>query len=424
MIEHTKHWDTNYEWKAVTLLTIGFGLVGLDRWIIAPMFSAIAPDLHLNYQDAGNIIGALGLAWGVSAILLGGLSDRIGRKKVLVPAIVLFSLLSGFSGMAGGLMSLLLIRGIMGITEGAFCPTSFAATAEASKPARRGLNQGIQQSTFALFGLAFAPIIATQLLHVMSWRWVFVLVAIPGLITAVLLAIVIREPVTVRGDATHAAAKRAPLKDIFKHRNVPLGMLGLFCAMTGIFVLSALVPSYLTDYLKLSQAQMGFVTSAIGFGGFFGQFGLPGLSDLFGRKIMAIIGFAVGAVFLWLFIHTGANPPLLFALLFGTTIFAFGLFALITGPIATEAAPLGLISSAAGIIIGAGEIFGGGVAPAIAGAIAQKYGIQYVPYFALAGLMAGVVVSLFLQETAPSKTRGNVSDLDKLEAAGDSVVGS
>jgi predicted MFS family arabinose efflux permease len=430
MTEHAKHWDTAYEWKAVTLLTIGFGLVGLDRWIIAPLFPAIAPDLHLNYQDAGNIIGALGLAWGVAAIVLGGLSDRIGRKRVLVPAIVLFSLLSGLTGIAGSLTSLLLIRGIMGVTEGAFCPTSFATTAEASKPSRRGLNQGIQQSTFALFGLAFAPIIATQLLHVMSWRGVFMLVAVPGLITAVLLAITIREPVTVRGGGTHGAshghgdiaAQRAPLSEIFKHRNVPLGMLGLLCAMTGIFVLSALTPNYLTDYLKLSQGQMGFVISAIGFGGFFGQFGLPGLSDLFGRRIMAVIGFAVGAVFLWLFIHTGANPPLLFALLFGTTIFAFGLFALITGPIATEAAPLGLISSAAGIIIGAGEIFGGGVAPAIAGGIAQHYGIQYVPYFALAGLVTGAIVSLFLQETAPRKAKSAVSDLDKLEASGDGVV--
>src|SRR6202142_4216723 len=429
MTEQGKHWDTAYEWKAVTLLTIGFGLVGLDRWIIAPLFPAIAPDLHLNYQDAGNIIGALGLAWGVAAVVLGGLSDRIGRKRVLVPAIVLFSLLSGLTGVAGGLTSLLLIRSVMGVTEGAFCPTSFATTAEASKPSRRGLNQGIQQSTFALFGLAFAPIIATQLLHVMSWRGVFMLVAVPGLITAVLLAITIREPVTVRGGGTHGgahghgdiAAQRAPFSEIFKHRNVPLGMLGLLCAMTGIFVLSALTPSYLTDYLKLSQGQMGFVISAIGFGGFFGQFGLPGLSDLFGRRIMAVIGFAVGAVFLWLFINTGANPPLLFALLFGTTIFAFGLFALITGPIATEAAPLGLISSAAGIIIGAGEIFGGGVAPAIAGGIAQHYGIQYVPYFALAGLVAGAIVSLFLQETAPRKAKSAVSDLDKLEASGDGV---
>jgi MFS family permease len=427
-------WDTDYEWKAVALLTVGFGLVGLDRWIIAPMFPAIAPDLHLDYQDLGNIIGALGLAWGISAIVLGGISDRVGRKRVLIPAIVAFSLLSGFSGMAGGMLPLLLMRGLMGVTEGAFCPTSFAATAEASKPSRRGLNQGIQQSTFALFGLAFAPIIATHLLHVMSWRWVFIVVAIPGLITALLLALVIREPAALghgdaaagsgdaaagsgdaaagsgdaaaaegSGDATLEAAVRPSFKDLFRHRNVALGMLALLCAMTGIFVLSALTPSYLTDYLKISGPQMGFVISAIGFGGFFGQFGLPGLSDLFGRRVMAVAGFSVGAVFLWLFTHTGANPPLLFAFLFGTTIFAFGLFALITGPIATEAAPLGRISSAAGLIVGAGEIFGGGVAPAIAGAIAQRYGIQFVPYFALAGLVLGAVVSLFLRETAPRK---------------------
>ncbi len=421
--EHTKSWDAAYEWKAVTLLTIGFGLVGLDRWIIGPLFPTIAHDLNLNYQDAGSVIGALGLAWGVAALFLGGLSDRIGRKKVLVPAIVMFSLLSGLTGLAGSLSALLLIRGIMGITEGAFCPTSFAATAEASKPSRRGLLQGVQQSTFALFGLAFAPIIATQLLAVTSWRWVFVLVAIPGLVTAVLLGMTIREPVTVKAAAGHTV-HRAPLGTVFKHRNVPLGMLTLFCAMTGIFVLSALIPSYLTDHLRLSPAQMGFVTSAIGFGGFFGQFGLPGLSDLFGRKIMAVVGFSVGALFLYFFIRTGANPPMLFALLFGTTISAFGLFALITGPIATEAAPLGLISFAAGIIIGAGEIFGGGVAPYIAGTIAQHYGIQYVPYFALSGLIAGALVSLFLRETAPSKSTSLMSDLDKLEASGNPVVGS
>ena len=32
-----KTWDTSYEWKAITLLTLGFGLVGLDRWILAPL---------------------------------------------------------------------------------------------------------------------------------------------------------------------------------------------------------------------------------------------------------------------------------------------------------------------------------------------------------------------------------------------------
>jgi MFS family permease len=422
MSEQNKLWDTGYECKAVALLTIGFGLVGLDRWIIGPLLPAISPDLHLNYQDAGSVIGVLGLAWGVAALCLGGLSDRIGRKKVLVPSIVLFSLLSGVSGLASSLIGLLLIRSIMGVTEGAFCPTSFAATAEAAKPRRRGLMQGLQQSTFALFGLAFAPIIATQLLAFTTWRWIFALVALPGLITAVLLALTIREPVTIKG-SVGLEVQRAPFMEVFKHRNVWLGMLSLCCAMTGIFVLSALAPSYLTDYLKLTKEQMGFVTSAIGFGGFFGQFGLPGLSDLFGRKVMALVGFLGGALFLYSFIHTGAVPTALFAFLFGTTIFAFGLFALITGPIATEAAPLGLISLAAGIVIGIGEIFGGGVAPFIAGAIAQNYGIQFVLYFALGGLLSGALVSLFFRETAPSRAKSAVSDLGKLEAADKSVVG-
>ena len=407
-----KAWDTQYEWKSVALLTLGFGLVGLDRWIVAPLAPAMMADLHLNPQDINNLVAALGLAWGVAAIFLGGLSDRIGRRKVLIPAIVLFSLLSGFSGLAAGMTSLLLIRAVMGLSEGAFCPTSFACVAEASKPRRRGFNQGLQQSAFALLGLGFGPIIATQLLSVMSWRGVFLLVAVPGLLLSVLLWMVIREPVTAERHSD--ALERAPLGDIFKHRNIPLGMVGLLCAMCGIFVLSANTPIYLTSSLHLSQQQMGFVTSAIGFGGFLGQWGLPWASDFVGRRLMAILGFAVGAVFVWLFIQQGPNPVYLFALLFVGAGFSFGLLSLITGPIAVEAAPIGLISTAAGIIIGAGEIFGGGVAPIIAGSIAGHYGIPAVLYFALGGLLVGVVASLFLVETAPRKTL-NLSELDRLE---------
>jgi predicted MFS family arabinose efflux permease len=392
--------DTGYEWRTVTLLTLSFGLVGMDRWIIAPLFPSIAKDLGLNYQDLGDLIGALGLAWGVCAILAGGLSDRLGRRKVLMPAAVGFSLLSGLSGLAQGLTSLVLIRMLMGITEGAFCPTSFAATAEASAPKRRGLNMGIQQSAFPLFGLALGPIIATQLLRVVDWRWIFLLVAIPGLILGALIWRTVRDPATAGAKAT---VERARLIDVMKHPNVSLGMVTLFCAMSGIFVLSAMVPNYLVDYLKLSLQQMGFVTSAIGFGGFLGQVVLPGLSDFLGRKAVSLAGFILGAALLYAFAHIGPRPVVLFALLFASTFFCFGLLGLITGPIAAEAAPRGRISSTAGLIIGTGEIFGGGVAPVIAGNIAQHYGIQYVLTMALVALVSGAVVSVFLRETAPKR---------------------
>jgi sugar phosphate permease len=121
-------------------------------------------------------------------------------------------------------------------------------------------------------------------------------------------------------------------------------------------------------------------------------------------------------VILWLFIHAGANPPILFVLLFGTAFFTFGALAIIAGPIAAEAAPVGLVATVAGTVIGIGDIFGGGVAPAIAGGIAQNYGIQVTPYFALAGLLVGLMVSLFLLETAP-RQRSNRADLARKSAA-------
>src|SRR5688572_556349 len=109
MSRSQRQWDTAYEWKVVTLLGLGFGLVGLDRWIIAPLFPFMLDDLGLTLQDQGAIIGMLGIAWGVFAIFSGRLSDTIGHRKILIPAILLFSLASGLSGLATGFMGLLFI---------------------------------------------------------------------------------------------------------------------------------------------------------------------------------------------------------------------------------------------------------------------------------------------------------------------------
>lgn len=406
-MSQSESFDKSYEWKAVTVLGLGFGLVGLDRWLITPLFPSMMEDLNLTYQHLGTIVGVLGLSWGVFSIIMGNVSDRIGRRKVLIPALIVFSLLSAVSGFTSGFAGLLAIRLLMGVAEGSFCPTSVAATGEASHPRRRGFNQGLQQSLFALFGFGFAPIIATQLLEVVpSWRWVFVISAIPGLILAIFMYRIVREP-------NHKAApqrqpERLPVpaprwRDLLRNRNVLVAMLSLLCAMSGVFVMGAMIPSYLVDFLKLSVPQMGFIMSAIGFGGFLGEFAVPGISDLIGRKLAAFLAFVGASVFLILFAQGGANPWLLFILLFASAFFCLGLLALFTGPVATEAVPAVLIASAIGMVSGAGEIFGGGIAPFLAGFVADQYGIQYTLYLALGGLLTGVVVSLFLRETAPRK---------------------
>lgn len=411
----------------MALLTVGFGLVGLDRWVIADLAglkgSSMVPDLGLNPQDVGNLVSILGITWGVSALFMGSLSDRFGRKAILVPALLAFSVLSGVSGLSTGLMMMALCRGVMGVSEGAFAPASFASVAEASLPKRRGFNLGLQQSAFALFGLGFAPIITAHLLDHMSWRWVFAIVGIPGLIVAILVAMHIREPATVTARKAAASSTPAPkmsVKAMFSHRNVPLSMICLLCAMCGIFVISAFAPAYLTGYLKLDDKTAANVAAAIGFGGFFGQWLLPSASDLLGRRTMAVVGFLIGAAFLLLFMRLTAASGglLLFLTLFVSAGFAFGLLSLITGPIAAEAAPLGMIAGTAGAIMAVGEIFGGGVAPAIGGYIAQNFGIQNVLWLAFGGLAVGTVLSLAYKETAPKFAKsghGAESALDVYE---------
>jgi MFS family permease len=404
-IDKGSSWDTAYEWRAVTLLGIGFGLVGLDRWIIAPLFPFIAQDLGLAEGEIGRLAGILGVLWGVFAIFSGRLSDRIGHRKVLIPAILLFSLMSGLSGVVNGLVALILIRALMGAMEGTYCPTSFTAVAAASKPSRRGFNQGLQQSGFALLGLALGPLIATQLLNVVpSWRWVFWIVAIPGFIVGALLYFVLREPRETQAGALIGATQAGGAwTNVLKSRNIVMCMIALLCAMSCVFVLSAMVPVYLINVLQLTAAQMGVVTSAIGFGGFFGQFGWPGLSDKFGRKPLAILGFVGATACVWWFAGTGASVLGLFVPLFICSFFCLGNIALITGPIATESAPPGQISSAIGLVVGAGEIFGGGIAPYIAGGVADAFGLPSVLNVALVGVVLGIVVCFGLRETAPSR---------------------
>ncbi|ROM53416.1 hypothetical protein BK648_07670 [Pseudomonas poae] len=150
----------------------------------------------------------------------------------------------------------------------------------------------------------------------------------------------------------------------------------MFCILTCLFVVSAMMPNYLTDYLKLDVQQMGFVMSAIGLGGFTVQLILPALSDFLGRKVVLLLSFVGTGAFLYLLIGNGPEPVTLFAFLFMTTFFNFSLT---VGALTNEAVPAHLASTAIGVVVGIGEIFGGGVAPSLAGLIA-KTTVSNTPY--------------------------------------------
>lgn len=392
------------DYRSILTLAVGFSLLNLDRWVIAPLFPVIMTDLGFNYQDLGIVVGITALTWGVASLVLGGLSDRIGRRKILIPTLAALSIFSGITGLAGSLGSMILLRGILGIFEGAYVPTAFAAVKDASAPQRVGLSMGMLGAGSAI-ATAIAPILATQLFPLVpSWHWVFVVVSIPGLIVTYFLYRFIKDPQYQQPEKQ----SQFRFKELFKYRNIRVGILAMCGIMAGIFVLSAMVPSYLTDHLKLSMTDMGFVASSIGFGGFVGAVVIPGLSDKTGRK-PALIGALILAIVAIVAFKSMVALPLLFITLFIASGCIIGSLVMLDGPIATETVPAPMIGAASGIIIGIGEIFGGGVAPAISGMVAENFGIDQVLMVALFGVLFAIGCAFFLVETAPEKSEGNVS---------------
>ncbi len=402
-----KSWDASYEWKVVLLMALGYGLLGIDRFMILPMFPSIMKDLHLDYKDLGLITGVLAVAWGFSAMFAGNLSDRVGAKKVLVISLTVFSLMAGFSGLAGGLMSLLVILALIGFSEGAFTPASIVTTLNASKPKRQGRNLGMQQALLPIMGLGVAPIFVTQLLQLVEWRWIFLGVLLPGLMVAFLTWKVLRQP-TLAEMAAHTNihdTSKHKWSDVFKYHNIPLNVICMLCWLNTLIALSAFLPSYLTDHLGLSLPQMGFVLSSIGFGSGVGAFILPGLSDRIGRKPVMFISVIGAILFIWTLSRAEANPPVLFGLLFIASSFMVTLSTITVGPLCAESVPPALMSTASGLVIGVAEIFGGGVSPVIAGYSAQHFGIETIFTISLVGLLIGLVTIFFLKETALARQK-------------------
>jgi len=397
-----------HEIQTVLVLSLGFGLVGIDRFLISTLYPVIARDLQLSYGDIGTITGALAIAWGISALFMGNLSDRIGRRRVLTTSLLVFSLLIGVSGLATGLLSLIAVRIVMGLADGAYTPASIAGTLAASPPSRCGLNIGIQQMMMPLFGLGLAPLLVARVLHFMDWRLVFLLFALPGLAVAFAVWRVLAhgkvepEPRRIRGAPKHSSL--SDWKLVLTYPNVRIAAVLMLCWLTCLVTTSAFIPNYLVDHLRLRLDQMGTVMSAIGLGATFGTLLLPWLSDRLGReRIMAVSSLGALASLL-LLANANAVVHELFVFLFLVHFFNNALITLTVGPLCANAVPVQLMATASGLVIAIGELFGGGLAPVIVGHAAQRFGIERVLWLPIVMMGIGFLMCLAIEGNKPASS--------------------
>lgn len=395
-----------YENRLVVILFLTFGFVFFDRLALNSVFPSIAGEFGLTNTHLGLLNSALALSWAAAGLLVGMISDRMGRRKpLLIGAVVLFSLASLLSGFATGFVSLLLFRLFMGLAEGPVLPLCQSLMVAESSATRRGLNMGLIQSTaVGLMGALLGPAIVVPLAQAFGWRGAFYLSCLPGLAIALIIMWQVREP---RLAASRAVSDRVTLATIVRQRNIWLSILISCVFVTWFIVITTFAPTYLIQTKGFTPGQMAMVMTGVGLGHVFWGFAVPSLSDRIGRK-PAMIGFA-GLSVLAPLAMVGLADPVAMTAAVALTYAGLGCFTLFMATIPAETVPAGRLATALGLVMGIGEFVGGVIAPAVAGYSADHLGATAPFWISAAGAGIAAILSLFLVETAPAKQMTNAA---------------
>ncbi len=391
-----------YENFIVFIMFMAYGFVMMDRLSIVYLFHFIAPELKLNNTEIGLSVSILSICWAISSWVFSSVSDLLNSKKwLLIAFILLFSFASFSTGLATGLLVLLLARGLMGVAEGPVVTLVQATVIAESTPKRRGFNMGTVLSATSLLGMVLAPLLVVSIAEHSNWHNAFYLLAVPGVVVALILIKWMKEPVMSSGASKSASKPRlADYKEALKNRNVWLCTLISIGFMTWLFAFTTFAPGFFIEVDKVTPAQVSLIMSILGLGGFVWGIVAPMLSDRFGRKPIMLI-FAFLGLLSPIFLATvpmQASHLMMIAFLLS---FSLGYSPIFLTIIPSESTPKAFIATAMSIIVLVGEIFGGTIVPTVAGNLADKFGMTAPLWMASGGSLLVLIVSAFLKETAP-----------------------
>jgi MFS family permease len=387
--------------RAFIAAALGWMLDSFDVMLYAIVLAALLtdPTLQLSQSTAG-ILGSITLiAAAFGGIVFGVVADRLGRKKALMGAVLIYSVFTAACGFAQNIAQLATFRILLGIGMGGEWATGAALVSESFPAKHRGKALAFVQSAWAI-GYGLAALVNLIVMPIWGWRGVFFVGVVPALFT-----IWIRQRVEEPQIWRETAAKdRGRIGALFAPGVAKLTLfitLMNACTLFGWWGLNSWVPAYLNlppsrGGIGLSSSTMSLFVIAMQVGMWFGYVSFGYLADAIGRKRAYVLFVLTASVLLP--IYGFLREPVMLLLL-GPLVAFFGTgYYSGFGAVIVELYPTSVRATAAGVCYNTGRI-ASAAAPFIVGTLAASRGFGAA--FGVAGFafMLAAVAWIGIPET-------------------------
>jgi len=192
----------NYRTFVLILLTVVYGFNFVDRQIVGILAPFIQEDLGLTNTQLGLLSGLLFAAfYTVVAIPIAWLADRYSRVNIISIALATWSGFTALTGLAGNFMQIGLARMGVGIGEAGGSPPSHSIISDMYPKEERAGALGVYSMGIP-FGIMAAYFVTAWIIGpsqgettVVDWRKIFIFLGATGVGLAVIVKLVLREPV-------------------------------------------------------------------------------------------------------------------------------------------------------------------------------------------------------------------------------------
>ncbi|HEY9138612.1 MAG TPA: MFS transporter, partial [Terriglobus sp.] len=247
---------------ALVLLT-SLNLVNyIDRYILPGVQEMIKAEFHVSDERIGALTMYFFLTYIVAAPLTGWLGDHFPRKPLIVIGALLWSGTNLFTAMVHNFDGLLIRHAALGIGEASFGIYGPALLSDYYAPEQR--NRVLTIFNIAIpVGAALGYSLGGAIAQSHGWRSAFYVSAIPGVLIALVILFMMREPARGESDTRDEKKKSAAVMDLLKNPAYLTATMGYAMTTFTIGGISAWIPSFLQREAGMSAASAGFSVGAI-----------------------------------------------------------------------------------------------------------------------------------------------------------------